>query len=571
MLELHIQRTDRPSAPPTIKKFATPLTALTIGRAADNDLTLDDPSVSRHHCHLARTADGWTVEDLDSANGTLLGSEPIEGIHPLLAATEISIGVFRLTLAPPPVTTPKPRRPPLRTGAPLRSLATAALAITLAITGGWTSARIWDVPLRLPTARLDCPKDHPALDTFETALTRISAAQPEEATRHALTLLTRLPDLPAACNLHLRAEAALTAALARLDHQRVGSHPAPIRTILADTDVIASLDREGNLALWTPDHRSRPPLAPPPTPDAPAPDLLSLARNHDTLVAGTDDGRVLRWNLRTLELTAHTHGVRPISAVALTSTTLWSIDDVGTLRRQPLDAAHHHTTLTWPGVDTLTPLRDGRILVFGAGRAAVVTADLRRATALTTGAALRTIAVDDAAIIAGDTAGKVTRWRLARTLRPEPLTAHGGPVRAVAVHADLVASIGDDDALRLIELGRRVRRSGPPLVLLAEVPVLVDRLLIRADTLIGSGPEGALVTWDLSQRTRRLPATLHDAHPGNISALATTPSTAISGGDDGTLRAWPLTPPPADATTSLLTRACTALGWDTPGCEASNN
>lgn len=43
---------------------------ITIGRAYDNDIVLDDAHVAAHHLRLTRDADGhWTAEDLDSING----------------------------------------------------------------------------------------------------------------------------------------------------------------------------------------------------------------------------------------------------------------------------------------------------------------------------------------------------------------------------------------------------------------------------------------------------------------------------------------------------------------------
>ncbi len=41
-----------------------------IGRAPDNDLLLDDESLSRHHAEIRWGRTGWVVFDLDSANGT---------------------------------------------------------------------------------------------------------------------------------------------------------------------------------------------------------------------------------------------------------------------------------------------------------------------------------------------------------------------------------------------------------------------------------------------------------------------------------------------------------------------
>ncbi|MFC4943828.1 PqqD family peptide modification chaperone [Pseudonocardia sp. GCM10023141] len=44
----------------------------TVGRGADNDVVIDDESVSRRHARIVREADGFHVEDLDSFNGTVI-------------------------------------------------------------------------------------------------------------------------------------------------------------------------------------------------------------------------------------------------------------------------------------------------------------------------------------------------------------------------------------------------------------------------------------------------------------------------------------------------------------------
>ena len=43
---------------------------LTVGKAPDNDLVLNDDTVSRHHCELTRVPEGIHVKDLGSTNGT---------------------------------------------------------------------------------------------------------------------------------------------------------------------------------------------------------------------------------------------------------------------------------------------------------------------------------------------------------------------------------------------------------------------------------------------------------------------------------------------------------------------
>jgi transcriptional regulator with GAF, ATPase, and Fis domain len=50
---------------------------ISLGRHPSNDLRLADPSVSRHHCVLRRTEDGWLVADLESRRGTFVNGLPV--------------------------------------------------------------------------------------------------------------------------------------------------------------------------------------------------------------------------------------------------------------------------------------------------------------------------------------------------------------------------------------------------------------------------------------------------------------------------------------------------------------
>lgn len=52
--------------------------ALTIGKASDNDLVVDDIHVSRHHARAVAAQGGFLVEDLNSLNGTFLNGAPIQ-------------------------------------------------------------------------------------------------------------------------------------------------------------------------------------------------------------------------------------------------------------------------------------------------------------------------------------------------------------------------------------------------------------------------------------------------------------------------------------------------------------
>ena len=84
----------------------------TIGRAADNEIVLDDSRVSRHHGQIRRTADGYEAVDLHSHNGTCVNGIRIQQATALKPGDQIGIGQHVLvwdaavpSLAPPsPIT-----------------------------------------------------------------------------------------------------------------------------------------------------------------------------------------------------------------------------------------------------------------------------------------------------------------------------------------------------------------------------------------------------------------------------------------------------------------------------------
>lgn len=64
-----------------------------IGRHPDCELFLgDDPTVSRVHAVLAPAADGWSVTDSGSRNGTTVDGVPIAGSVPATAGTRVGVG-----------------------------------------------------------------------------------------------------------------------------------------------------------------------------------------------------------------------------------------------------------------------------------------------------------------------------------------------------------------------------------------------------------------------------------------------------------------------------------------------
>ena len=59
------------------REFLLDRPVLTIGRRTDQDIVIDDPSVSRTHARIHLTAGEAAVEDLGSTNGTALNGRPV--------------------------------------------------------------------------------------------------------------------------------------------------------------------------------------------------------------------------------------------------------------------------------------------------------------------------------------------------------------------------------------------------------------------------------------------------------------------------------------------------------------
>ena len=50
----------------------------TIGRARDNQIVLDEPTVSRNHAWIKLQDKDFLIFDIGSANGTFVNDEPVE-------------------------------------------------------------------------------------------------------------------------------------------------------------------------------------------------------------------------------------------------------------------------------------------------------------------------------------------------------------------------------------------------------------------------------------------------------------------------------------------------------------
>jgi len=77
-------------------EFVLPATAdvVTVGRSPESGIFLDDVTVSRHHAEFRHGAEGWSVQDIGSLNGTYVNRVRVDDQH-LGGGDEVQVGKFR--------------------------------------------------------------------------------------------------------------------------------------------------------------------------------------------------------------------------------------------------------------------------------------------------------------------------------------------------------------------------------------------------------------------------------------------------------------------------------------------
>ena len=92
-----------------------------IGRSSENDFVIEDPTISATHCEVDLGADGVTVKDCNSTNGTYVAERPVTqatlwagqvlrigDVELLVESTDVTIAIpkFELPRPAPPIVTP---------------------------------------------------------------------------------------------------------------------------------------------------------------------------------------------------------------------------------------------------------------------------------------------------------------------------------------------------------------------------------------------------------------------------------------------------------------------------------
>ena len=102
------------------REIAVPPEGALLGRGADAGIAFDDLQVSKLHCRIRVSGGKWLVEDLGSANGTVVNEVgvPVSDLHP---GDTLALGGVRLRVLTPS------KRPPLYLLVP------AGLAVLIAL------------------------------------------------------------------------------------------------------------------------------------------------------------------------------------------------------------------------------------------------------------------------------------------------------------------------------------------------------------------------------------------------------------------------------------------------------
>lgn len=71
---------------------------VTLGRASDNTVVLDDDFASGHHARVYPSGVNWVLEDLNSTNGTFLAQQRVTGAVQLPVNVPVTVGHTTLEL-----------------------------------------------------------------------------------------------------------------------------------------------------------------------------------------------------------------------------------------------------------------------------------------------------------------------------------------------------------------------------------------------------------------------------------------------------------------------------------------
>lgn len=82
----------------TLNRFSVEGDRVRIGRLPENEVQIDNSSVSRLHCVLERNDEGWWLVDQGSFNGTFLNGARVQNRCQVRSGNTLSVGQFLVSL-----------------------------------------------------------------------------------------------------------------------------------------------------------------------------------------------------------------------------------------------------------------------------------------------------------------------------------------------------------------------------------------------------------------------------------------------------------------------------------------
>lgn len=146
---------------------------LRIGRNPDNDVVIDDPSVSGYHARIFAGSNGLSILDIGSRNGTAVDGRQITAQTPLSASSQIRIGAVGVSVAPAGAAPSAPFvLPEFPVAAAAASAATATtVASAPSVAAGPPLVRLDFVP---SAARADISAGGPAVLSYSATVQNLS-------------------------------------------------------------------------------------------------------------------------------------------------------------------------------------------------------------------------------------------------------------------------------------------------------------------------------------------------------------------------------------------------------------
>jgi hypothetical protein len=148
-----------------------------IGREADNDIIIDDPSVSAYHARIFASADRIAILDLASRNGTEVDGQLITSLTPLTSGSHVRLGGVRLNLSPPNAAAEPDFVLPIFPEAPSAATQTTAVGLAAAANPAATGPQgppLVRLDLQPAQARADISTAGPVILSFSATVQNLS-------------------------------------------------------------------------------------------------------------------------------------------------------------------------------------------------------------------------------------------------------------------------------------------------------------------------------------------------------------------------------------------------------------